>query len=228
MIYIYIWAFFSNSSEMNFIDLRGSKGITRTSSFAGMESPWVADSAVTQGMVGPEEKDYNYIRGRVRENETQNDLEKKCRKIDDVIVKAVSDVKDALNKKDYAAIFQIIYDLREGVEGIISNHHDSYYDDQMGECYTSVLMQLYECEHGSMRRILSGDENKFQRGKQHLIEVIFKFGESIKEFLERFRKLRFKKANAEDDSSHELSRMSLQSGVKGMRSKTSSQFCYSR
>jgi len=200
---------------MNFIDLRNYNS-TKASMGAG--SPWVSDSAHSEGLVGPEEKTYNYIRGKVREIETHNDLEKKCAKIDSAVLNAVSRVNDAVEKKNYSEIFDIVSELREGVEDVIQNHHDPYYSDIMEECYATILIQLYECEHGSVRKMLSGKETKLEKGRQHLIEVIYKYGESVKEFLERFRRIRFKTANVEDDSSsHELSKP----GVRTQGSKTS-------
>ena len=128
-----------------------------------------------------------------------NNVDKKCKEIDDLVEKAVNNVNETVESKEFVKIFGIVRELCEGVENVISNNHDPYYNETMETVYAFVALQLNECEHGS---VVSQKPEMVDRGRKHLIEVVQKYAESVKAFVERFRKIQYKKAHSTEKSSH--------------------------
>ena len=199
------------------IDLRYCRGVAKTSSILN-GTPWVTDFALENGMVGPLNQVHKYIQGSVYIPDDKNQVNKKCKEIDDLVEKAVNNVNEIVESKEFVKIFGIVRELCKGVEDVISDNHDPYYNETMETVYAFVALQLYECEHGSVEKMMSQNPEMVERGKKHLIEIIQKYAESVKAFVERFRRIQYKKVHSRDTSSHGMD--AKPSRVSGSTSKT--------
>ena len=107
------------------IDLRYCRGVAKTSSILN-GTPWVTDFALENGMVGPLNQVHKYIQGSVYIPDDKNQVNKKCKEIDDLVEKAVRNVNETVESKEFVKIFGIVRDLCKGVKNVISKNHNPY------------------------------------------------------------------------------------------------------
>jgi virulence-associated protein VapD len=86
----------------------------------------VTDFAFENGMVGPFNQVHKYIQGSVYIADEKIDIYKKFKEIDNLVEKAVRNVDETVESKEFVRIFGIVRDLCKGVKNVINKNHDPY------------------------------------------------------------------------------------------------------